>query len=139
MTDDLKAAVISTTSALRAQSTRLRIISENLANAHSTSGSPGGDPYVRKTISFSQELDRATGASMVKVDATGRDRSPFPTKIDPGNPSADAEGIVKLPNVNPLIEMSDMRESHRSYEANLQVVRQVREMVGDLLDLLRAK
>lgn len=139
MADDLRAAMVSSTSALRAQSTRLRIISENLANAQSTSGVPGGDPYVRKTISFGQELDRASGAAKVKVDATGLDKSPFPTKIDPGNPSADADGIVKLPNVNPLLEMSDMRESHRSYEANLQVVRQVREMVGDLLDLLRAK
>lgn len=139
MADELKAAIVSSTSGLRAQSTRLRIVSENLANANATATQPGQDPYARKTVSFAQELDRVTGASIVRVSAVGTDKSAFPTRYEPGHPAAEPSGYVKLPNVNPLIEMSEMRESHRSYEANLQVVRQVREMVGDLIELLRAR
>lgn len=139
MADDLKSAVLSSVSALRVQSTRLRVISENLANATSTGSVAGADPYVRKTVSFKTELDRASGASVVKVDSIGADRAPFRIEHDPGHPAADSSGNVKMPNVNPLVEISDMREAHRSYEANLQVVRQTREMIGDLIDLLRAK
>jgi flagellar basal-body rod protein FlgC len=137
--DDLKVALVTSGSALRAQSTRLRVVSENMANANVTSSQPGGDPYVRKTVSFASELDRATGANLVRINAIGRDKAPFQTNYDPGHPSADASGYVKMSNVNPLIEMSDMREAHRSYEASLQVVRQAREMIGDLIDLLRGK
>ena len=126
-------------SAIRAQSTRLRTVSENVANAYATSTTPGGDPYARKTVSFKTEFDRASGAQVVKVSGIGVDRTPFRTQFDPGNQAADAEGYVKLSNVNPLVEMSDMREAHRSYEANLQVVRQNREMVSELIDLLRGK
>lgn len=139
MADDLKSAVVSSVSALRVQSTRMRVISENLANATSTGSVAGADPYVRKTVSFKAELDRASGASVVKVDSIGPDRAPFRIEHDPGHPAADSSGNVKMPNVNPLVEISDMREAHRSYEANLQVVRQTREMIGDLIDLLRAK
>lgn len=139
MIDDLKAALATSGSALRAQSTRLRIVSENLANANATSTTSGGDPYARKTVSFASELDRVSGASIVRIDAVRRDRSPFPTNFDPAHPAADAVGYVKSSNVNPLVEMTDMREAHRSYEASLQVVRQTREMVGDLIDLLRGK
>lgn len=139
MADDLKAAMVSASSGVKAQSTRLRIISENLANAQSTSATPGGDPYRRKTVSFAEELDRASGASRVRIAAVGTDDAPFSTEIDPGHPAADAAGVVKLPNVNSILEMSDMREAHRSYEANLQVVRQAREMIGDLIDLLRGR
>lgn len=139
MADDLKAAIISSTSGLRAQSTRIRIVSENLANASATSAVPGGDPYARKTVSFAQELDRASGAGIVRMSAIGQDAAPFPTQHNPGHPAADANGFVKLSNVNPLIELSDMREAHRSYEANLQMVRQAREMIGDLIDLLKGR
>jgi flagellar basal-body rod protein FlgC len=139
MADDLKAAVTSSVAALRVQSTRLRVVSENLANATATAATAGGDPYVRKTVSFKEELDRASGASLVRINAIGRDTSPFRVEHDPGHPAADANGNVKMPNVNPLVEISDMREAHRSYEASLQVVRQTREMIGDLVDLLRAR
>lgn len=139
MADELKAAIVSSTSGLRAQSTRIRIVSENLANASATSAVPGGDPYARKTISFAQELDRASGVSIVRTNAIGRDQAPFPAQHNPGHPAADAAGYVKLSNVNPLVELSDMREAHRSYEANLQVVRQAREMIGDLIDLLKGR
>lgn len=139
MADDLKAAMASSVSALRVQSTRLRIVSENLANATSTTARSGGDPYVRKTITFKEELDRASGASLVRIGSIDQDKAPFRIEHDPGHPAADANGNVKMPNVNPLVEMSDMREAHRSYEASLQVVRQAREMIGDLVELLRAR
>ena len=139
MSNDLKAAVVASVAALRAQSIRMRVISENLANAQAVSATPGGDPYVRKTISFKEVIDRATGFNTVAIGEIGRDRAPFRIEIDPGHPAADDKGNVKLPNVNPLVELADMRESHRAYEANLQVVRQVREMNGDLIDLLRGK
>lgn len=139
MADELKAAILSSTSGLRAQSTRIRVVSENLANASVTATVAGGDPYSRKTISFAQELDRATGVSVVRADAIGQDKAPFPIQHNPGHPAANASGYVKLSNVNPLVELSDMREAHRSYEANLQMVRQTREMIGDLIDLLRSR
>ncbi|MDZ4843310.1 MAG: flagellar basal body rod protein FlgC [Hyphomicrobium aestuarii] len=139
MSDDLRFAKVSAIAALSAQSTRLRVVSENLANATSVAETSGGDPYARKTVSFKQELDRATGVTVVRVASIGRDESPFKIQHDPGHPAADANGNVKMPNVNPLVEVSDMREAHRSYEANLQVVRQVREMTNDLIELLRAR
>lgn len=139
MADELKAAIVSSISGLRAQSTRIRIVSENLANASATSMSPGGDPYARKMVSFVQALDRVSGVSIVQTSAVGRDQAPFPVQHDPGHPAADAAGYVKLSNVNPLVELADMREAHRSYEANLQVVRQAREMIGDLIDLLKGR
>ncbi len=139
MADELKAAILSSSSGLRAQSTRLRVISENLANASATATVPGGDPYARKTISFAQELDRASGVSMVRINGVGNDPTPYPAQHMPGHPAADSNGYVKLSNVNPLVELSDMREAHRSYEANLQMVRQTREMIGDLIDLLKGR
>lgn len=139
MADDLKAAVTSSVAALRVQSTRMRVVSENLANATSTASRSGGDPYARKTMTFKEELDRASGVSLVRISSIDRDKAPFRIEHDPGHPAADANGNVKLPNVNPLVEISDMREAHRSYEASLQVVRQAREMIGDLVELLRAR
>lgn len=139
MSDHLKAAVLSSTSALHAQSLRLRIVSENLANANVTSREPGGDPYTRKTISFSQVFDTVNGASLVQVGAISKDERPFGVEHNPMHPAADSGGNVKLPNVNPLVELADMREAQRSYEANLQTIKQVREMVADLIDLLKGR
>lgn len=139
MIDNLSAAMAAASSGLRSQSTRIRVVSENLANADATSATAGGDPYTRKTVTFAQELDRTSGAAGVRVAAIGRDRAPFRREYDPGHPAADASGYVSHPNVNPLIEIADLREAHRSYEANLQTVRQSREMIGDLIDLLRNK
>ena len=137
--DDLKAALLSSVSALRAQSTRMRVVSENLANSNVTASEPGADPYRRKTISFTEEMDRASGSQKVAVREIGRDQAPFQVMHDPGHPAADAHGDVKLPNVNPLLEMADLREASRSYDANLQVVRQVHEMNSDLIELLKAR
>jgi flagellar basal-body rod protein FlgC len=139
MADDLKIAVASAVSSLRAQSTRMRVLSENLANASSTASTEGGEPYRRKIVSFKTELDRASGASLVRINDISRDKSPFQLQHDPGHPAADQNGNVKMPNVNSLVELADMRESSRSYEASLQVVKQTREMIGELIDLLRLK
>jgi flagellar basal-body rod protein FlgC len=125
-------------SGLEAQSQRLRVVSENLANAQSTASVAGGDPYQRKTISFAYMLDRTTSVPLVQVDTIERDKQAFPLEFDPGNPAADGAGYVKLPNVNVLIEMADMREANRSYEANLQVIKQVRDLVSMTIDLMRA-
>lgn len=136
--DPLSAASKIAGSGLEAQSTRLRIVSENIANARSTGDTPGADPYRRKTITFESELDRASGLQSVKVKKVGVDKRDFINEYDPGNPAADANGIVKMPNVNMLIEMADMREANRSYEANLQTIKQTRDMVAATLDLLKA-
>ena len=138
MMDPLAASLKISSSGLSAQSTRLRIVSENLANARSTAEVPGGDPYQRKTVSFSDELDRANGVSTVEVNKIGLDKTPFIDEYDPGNPAADAKGIVKYPNVNVLVEMADMREANRSYEANLQSIRQARDLISSTIDLLRS-
>ena len=115
----------------------MRVVTENLANANSTGPVPGSDPYARKTVTFKSEMERATGVALVKVDAVGKDDAPFRVEHDPSHPAADMDGMVKLPNVNVLIEMADMRETNRSYEANLQVIKQAREMISATIDLLR--
>jgi flagellar basal-body rod protein FlgC len=124
-------------SGLAAQSMRLRVISENLANAQSTGNTPGSDPFRRKTVTFGAELDRLTGASLVDVKRIQNDQSPFRIEFDPGHPAANAAGYVKMPNINLIVEMADMREASRSYESNLQVVKQAREMTSMTIDLLR--
>ncbi len=137
MSDSLISSIKTSASGLEAQSMRLRIISENLANAQSTGNSPGSDPFRRKTITFSAELDRMSGASLVDVKSVRGDQSPFRLEFDPGSPAANATGYVKMPNINLIVEMADMREANRSYESNLQVVKQAREMISMTIDLLR--
>lgn len=136
--DPLQASLKIGASGLEAQSRRLRVLSENLANAQSTGKTPGADPYTRKTVSFESELDEASGTSLVKVAGIDRHRSAFRVEHNPGHPAADAAGFVKLPNVDIMVEMADMREANRSYEANLQVIKQAREMISMTIDLLRS-
>jgi len=124
-------------SGLRAQAGRMRVISENIANADSTADRPGADPYRRKVASFERRLDREMGADLVQLGRVKRDEGAFKTRLDPGHPAADAKGEVKLPNVNSTIEMMDMREAQRSYEANLNVVGATRRMLARTLDILR--
>lgn len=137
MIDPIEASIEVATSGLEAHSTRLRVISENLANAESTAATPGANPYSRKVVTFEDEMDRTTGVDLVKVRSIGYDRSPFRVEYDPGNPAADSRGFVKLPNVNLISEMADMREANRSYTANLQVVKQGRELYAMTIDLLK--
>jgi flagellar basal-body rod protein FlgC len=124
-------------SGLETQSARLRIVAENIANAQSTGTSAGADPYARKTITFERELDRASGDNIVAIKTFGTDATPFRIEHLPGNPAADEKGDVKMPNVDLLFEMADMREANRSYEANLQVVKQTRDMISQTIDLMR--
>ena len=128
--DPLSAASKIAGSGLEAQSTRLRIVSENIANARSTGDTPGADPYRRKTITFGAELDRASGVDLVKVQKLGTDASDFVEEYDPNHPAADERGMV-------LIEMADMREANRTYDANLQTIKQTRELVAATIDLLK--
>ena len=126
------------TSGLRAQAGRMRVISENIANADSTAPTPGADPYRRKVPTFSSALDRTLDARLVALGKVRTDPSAFRVKYEPGNPSADASGNVKYPNVNPLIEMTDMRDAQRSYEANLNIITATRRMIQPTLDILKA-
>jgi flagellar basal-body rod protein FlgC len=125
-------------SGLRAQTGRMRVISENIANADSTAQRPGGDPYRRKIPTFRSEIDRALDANVIGMGKVRPDPTDFRTKYEPGHPGADQNGYVKYPNVNSLVEMNDMREAQRSYEANLNVIGATRRMIQRTLDLLRA-
>ena len=122
---------------LKAQSGRMRIIAENIANADSAPSSPAGEPYRRKIPTFKSHVDRETGASLVEAGRVRRDMTAFRTKYDPGNPAADAKGEVRMPNVNGLIENMDMREAQRSYEANLNMVTTTRKMISRTLEILK--
>jgi flagellar basal-body rod protein FlgC len=137
MSDPLVSALKVAASGLSAQSTRLRVVAENMANAQTTGNAPGADPYARKTVTFTSELDRASGADLVQVSDVGTDKAPFVVEYDPSQPAADKNGYVKLPNVNMMVEMADMREANRSYEADLQVVKQARDLITMTIDLLR--
>lgn len=137
LNDPLAATLRIAGSGLQAQGTRLRVVAENIANADSTATTAGDDPYRRKTVSFTTALDRSSGAEIVRVKQVGRDRSDFQTTYDPSHPAADEKGYVKRPNVQPLIEMMDMREASRSFEASVNVIEQTRAMMGRMVDLLR--
>jgi len=137
MPDPLQATLRIAGSGLEAQSVRLRVISENIANAQSTGDTPGAEPYTRQTISFDSVLDRSLGVPLVRVKTIGRDDAPFKVEHDPGNPAADATGFVKTPNVDMLTELADMREANRAYEANLQVAKQSAELLGQTVSLLK--
>jgi flagellar basal-body rod protein FlgC len=126
------------TSGLRAQAGRMRVISENIANADSTAPTAGGDPYRRKVPTFSSALDSALGARVVTLGKIAPDSSAFRVKHEPGNPAADAAGNVKYPNVNSLVEMTDMRDAQRSYEANLNVISATRRMISLTLNILKS-
>jgi flagellar basal-body rod protein FlgC len=123
---------------LRAQAGRMRVISENIANADSTAPQAGGEPYRRRIATFRSELDRAVGTRVIGLGPVSVDSSDFHTKYEPGHPAADAAGLVKYPNVNSMIEMTDMREAQRSYDANINVISATRRMIQRTIDILRA-
>ena len=137
MSEDLMKAMKLSAAGMRAQGTRLRVISENVANADSLPTQPGEAPYRRKIITFKNQLDKSIGQPTVRVDKVRPDMSEFQRRFEPSHPAADAQGYVQAPNVNTLIEMMDMREAQRSYEANLGAIRTSRSMLQTTIDLLR--
>jgi flagellar basal-body rod protein FlgC len=133
----LEDAVQMASHGMRVQSARVQIASQNLANSDSLATTPGGDPYQRRTVSFREALDRESGLRLVEIDRYGVDESGFDQRYDPSHPAAADNGYVKLPNVEPLVELMDMREAQRSYEANLQAMSMTRSMVSQTLNLLK--
>jgi len=137
MADPLQQALTISGAGMSAETQRLRVVSENIANANTTSLAPEIDPYRRKTITFASELDRSSGISMVKVVDVNVDKSPFVMVHNPSHSAADEFGMVKTPNVDILLEMADMRETLRSYEANMQAVKQARNLISMTIDMMR--
>jgi flagellar basal-body rod protein FlgC len=134
---DISKAMAVSARGMTAQTTRLRVIAENLANQDSTGSAPGADAYRRKTISFENRLDRALGTETVRVKRIDQDRGPLPLRFDPSNPAANAQGYVKTPNVNSFIEVMDMRDAQRAYSANLAVLEVSRGMLTRAIELLK--
>ena len=134
---DFMKSIAIAASGLRAQAGRMRIISENIANADSTAPTLGGEPYRRKMATFTSEMDRALDAQLVGLGRVKTDPSEFRIKHEPGHPAADQNGNVKYPNVNALVEMTDLREAQRSYEANINVIGASRRMIQRTIDILK--
>lgn len=135
---DLVKAMELAAKGMKAQGVRMRVISENMANAETTPTTPEQDPYRRQVVTFKNEMDRTDNLRHVEVDKISSDQSDFKVKYDPHHPAADAQGYIRTPNVNTLIEMMDMRESQRSYEANLGVIEMARSMLMRMVDLIRS-
>lgn len=134
--DPLIAASRVSTSALSAHSVRLRTIAENLANSESTGSSPGSDPYTRKLVKYESVLEK-NGSAVLRIRSIDQDAKAFPLELRKGHPAADEKGFVKLPNVDPLVEIADLKDANRAYQASLQSIRQVRELVSITIDLLK--
>jgi flagellar basal-body rod protein FlgC len=134
---DLNKTLAISASGLGAEANRLKTIAENLANADSTGLTPGSDPYRRKVATFRNVLDRETGVQLVKAQTPRPDASEFERRYNPSSPAADATGYVRMPNVNPMIELSDMREAQRSYQANLSVIDAAKGMLSRTIDVIR--
>ena len=134
---DIRDSLFIASAGMKVQGDRLRVISQNIANANSTGDTPGAEPYRRKTISFKNTLDREMGVDKVQVDKYSTDKSDFIKKYEPTHPAADEEGYVLYPNVNSIIEMVDMRESQRGYEANLNVIEVSKAMLNQTIGMLR--
>ena len=134
---DLMNSLMVAATGLRAQSSRMRVIAENIANANSTGLDPNQEPYRRRIPTFEAEFDRALKSEVVKIGKIEEDKSDFRLRYQPGHPAANEEGYVRVPNVNTLVESVDMREAQRSYEANLNVVQSSRTMLARTLDILR--
>ena len=137
MSMDFMKSLTVAASGLRAQMGRMRIITENIANADSLAATPGGDPYRRRIVTFAAELDRSIGADVVRLGRVQTDNSDFQVKHEPGNPAANAQGDVKYPNVNTLVELTDLRDAQRSYEANLNVITATRKMLQLTINILK--
>jgi flagellar basal-body rod protein FlgC len=135
---DLSKALNISASGMTVQTARLKVIAENLANQDTTGSSPTAQPYRRKTITFGNQMDQETGTDLVKVKGIGEDKSDLPVRYDPGHPAADAKGYVRTPNVNSFVEVMDMREAERSYNANLSVMQTTRGMLTRTIEMLKS-
>lgn len=138
MLDPLQTSIRVAGSALQAQALRMRVVSENIANAQATAATPEDDPYRRKTVTFGEELSRRDNVAYVAIKKIGQDEAPFRIVRDPGNPAANSKGEVKMPNVDPVMELADMRDANHGYQANLQIIRQARELFSMTLDILKS-
>ena len=134
---DLEKALAISAAGMNVQGTRLRVIAENLANSQTTGSTPGADPYRRKTVTFSNEMNREVGMETVAVRSIDADKSDLPLRYDPSHPAADTNGYVKMPNVNSFIEIMDARDAQRSYEANLNVMASTRSMLSRTIEMLK--
>lgn len=134
---DISKAIAISSAGMDAQTERLRVIAENIANQDSTGSKPGADPYRRKTVTFEDKLNKALGIDTVRVRSVGTDKTAFTQRFDPSHPAADANGYVKTPNVNPFVEIMDMREAQRGYSANLNVMEVTRAMLTRTIELLK--
>ncbi len=134
---DISKAIAISAAGMDAQTERLRVIAENIANQDSTGSKPGADPYRRKTVTFEDKLNKALGIDTVRVRSVGTDKTAFTQRFDPSHPAADANGYVKTPNVNPFVEIMDMREAQRGYSANLNVMEVTRAMLTRTIELLK--
>lgn len=136
---EIEQSMIVNAMAMRAQGQRMRVISENIANAETPPARPGEEPYRRQMVTFRNEFDRASGTSVLKVDDVVRDQSEFTLRYNPGHPAADEAGYLQLPNVTSLVEMMDMREAQRSYEANVRMISLSRDILMKTIDMLRPR
>lgn len=134
---DFSTSMLIAASGMRAQSGRMRVIAENIANANSTAATANGTPYRRKVATITSDFDRQLGATVVESGKPVEDMSDFRQQYDPGNPAADKQGYVKLPNVNPLVEVMDMKDAQRAYEADLNVMDATKSMLSRTVDLLK--
>lgn len=134
---ELGKALAISAAGMDAQTTRLRVIAENLANQDTTGDTPGAAPYRRKTVEFANGLDRALGVDTVRVAGIDTDQSAFPLRYDPSHPAANAQGYVQLPNVNSFVELMDMRDAERTYSANLTVMQATRSMLSRVIGMLK--
>ena len=137
MAGDLKASLGVSASGMDVQTARLRVIAENLANQNTTGSGPAAEAYRRRTIAFQNRMDKSLGVETVRVKKVGQDRGDQPLKYDPGNPAANKEGYVKMPNVNSFVELMDMRDAERSYSANLTAMSATRDMMNRTIELLK--
>jgi flagellar basal-body rod protein FlgC len=137
MAADLNTSLQISAAGMEAQVARLKVVSENLANQNTTGSSPGADAYRRRTVSFTNRLDKALGVETVSVKSVGTDNGAQPLRYDPGNPAANKDGYVKTPNVNSFVELMDMRDAEQSYSANLNVASTTRNMLNQTLNLLK--
>jgi flagellar basal-body rod protein FlgC len=134
---DLSTVIKISAAGLTAQQTRMRVVSENIGNADTTPSKPGEEPYRRKTVAFRSVLDRELGTRLVKADRIVVDKSEPRMRYEPTNPGADEKGYVKQPNINTMLEATDMRQAQRSYEANLSVIEIAKNMISRTIDILR--